>query len=315
LCLLAAVDVVFAVLTCSDPGQLSMKVGEEDSLESTCICSVENTGVGFVQDSPVYSYSEPGIPIVGKSVLGPDVFFGKNQSNFTVRYTFRGFDNMLGGEDSLTQQFQWRAYCTANDSIITESQVMNFTVQMNSSDAEMAALEPPAAIAIPGGCLVEGSETPVRMSFEAPNASANYRKLIGDWKEGDELPRVVSRPSGAKRFTASGEESGSWAAGDRSQPIRFLKGIEAEPDGHSLKLLFKPSGGAGSDESWKACMIPGDGFNWFPEICTDQFVVRPSQGECDDLLTTATISGGTSPLPSLASLFLGFVCVQFARLY
>lgn len=303
LCVCGAVDIVFAVITCSDPGQLSMQVGEENSLESTCVfpqeCGWENQGVQGVVGDPPPSYSEPGVPIVGKRFLG----FGL--SNVTVRTTFRGLDNMLGETDSLTEQFQWRVYCTGNNSNTTESQVMNFSVQMSRSDAGMAALEPPAGI--PVGCLVEGNESPVFMSFAAPNASATYRQLVGGWKEGDELPWLHSRPSGAVQFTALGEHR--WDAG--SQPI--LKGIEAEPDGHSLKLLFKPSGGAGSGESWKACMFPGDGFNWFPEICTDQFIVRPTQRECDDLSTTTTISGGTSALPSLAGLFIGFAFFQFAR--
>jgi hypothetical protein len=287
-----------------------MKVGEENALESTCIfpkeCGIEYQGFQGVDGIPPPSYSEPGVPIVGKRFLNFGPYYVECP-NITVRYTLRGFDNMLGGRDRLTEQFQWWAFCTGNSSNITESQVMTFTVQMSSSDAEMAALEPPAAI--PVGCRVEGDETPVLMSFAAPNASATYRKLIGDWKEGDELPWVFSRPSGAIRFTAAGDQY--WDAAQ--QPI--LKGIEAESDGHSLKLFFKPLGGAVYGESWKACMFPGDGFNWFPEICTDNFVVRPSQGECDELLTTTTSSGGTAALPSLAGLFLGFACFQFARVY
>lgn len=302
LCVFVVVDVVCAVIICSDPGQISMKVGEENSLESTCIFPMECNGGSkeLYENRPPPYYSSSGVPIVGKGSVG----FG--QSNLTVRYTFRGFDNMLGGKDSVTEQFQWKASCTANDSSIAESQLMNFTVQIGSSDAEMAALEPPAEI--PVGCLVEGIETPVSMSFDAPNASVTYRELVGDWKAGDALPWVLSRPSGATQFTAQGEHH--WDAG--SQPI--LKGIEAEPDGLSLKLLLKPSVGASSSESWTVCMVPGDGFNWFPEICTDKFVVRQSQEECDDLSTTTTISGGTSALPSLTGLVCGFACFLFACL-
>ncbi|CAK0861215.1 unnamed protein product, partial [Prorocentrum cordatum] len=98
---------------------------------------------------------------------------------------------------------------------------------MGRSDDGMFALEPPAEI--PVDCLVEGSETLVPMIFTAPDASASYRALIGGWKEGDELPWVFSRPAEVMQFTEWSTHE--WDAG--SQPI--LKGIEAEPDGRSLK--------------------------------------------------------------------------------
>jgi hypothetical protein len=291
------VDVVSAVIWCSDPGPLSMKVGEVKSLESTCVFPTECIpGSQKVEYYVNPSYSP--MPIVMKEW---NLF--RPEKNSTVKYTIRGFDNMLGGEDSSTEQFQWTASCTANGSNTTESQVMNFTVQMGRSDADKVALEPPTEIPVPGDCLVEGIETPVLMSFR--NVSVNYRELVGDWKAGDALPWVLSRPSGATRFTTQG--SHSWPA--ESQPI--LKGIETEPDGLSLKLLLKPSGGASSSESWKVCMFPGDGFNWFREICTVQFAVRQSQEECNDLTTT---SGGTSALPSLTGLLCGFACFLFACL-
>jgi hypothetical protein len=283
LCVFVGVDVVFAVITCSDPGPLSMKVGEVKSLESTCAFPTECIDQWLRYSVPP-GYPESPIVVKLNTSLA---------ENSTVIYTFRGFDNMLGGKDSITEQFQWTVGCTANDSN-AESHAMNFTVQMNRSDADKVALEPPTAIPIPADCLVEGIETPVLMSFQ--NVSVTYRELVGDWKAGDALPWVLSRPSGATRFTAQGEQS--WDA--ESQPI--LKGIEAEPDDLSLRLLLKPSGGASSSESWKVCMIPGDGFNWFPEICTGQFAVRQSQEECNDLTTTTTISGGTSALPSLRGL-------------
>jgi hypothetical protein len=294
LCVFVVVDVVFAVITCSDPGPLSMKVGEVKTLESTCVLPTECTHPWFRYTVPP---GYPESPIVVKNLW--------LVTNSTVIYTFRGFDNMLGGKDSITQQFQWTVGCTANDSN-TESQVMNFTVQMNRSDADKVALEPPTAIQIPADCLVEGIETPVLMSFQ--NVSVTYRELAGGWKAGDALPWVLSRPSGATRFTAQGKQD--WDA--ESQPI--LKGIEAELDGLSLRLLLKPSDVASSSDSWKVCMIPGDGFNWFPEICTGQFAVRQSQEECNDMTTTTAISGGTSALPSLTGLLCGFACFLFACL-
>mmetsp|Transcript_94901 Transcript_94901/g.247178 ORF Transcript_94901/g.247178 Transcript_94901/m.247178 type:complete len:212 (-) Transcript_94901:265-900(-) len=211
---------------------------------------------------------------------------------------------MLGGKDSLIEHFLWTVSCSANNSNITDAHVMNFTVQMGRSDDGMFALEPPAEI--PVDCLVEGSETLVPMIFTAPDASASYRALIGGWKEGDELPWVFSRPAEVMQFTEWSTHE--WDAG--SQPI--LKGIEAEPDGRSLKLLFKPNGGASYGESWKVCMYPGDGFNWFPKICTGQFVVRSGPEECD--ATPTTISGGTLSFPSLASLVFGFASCHIVRL-
>merc|ERR1712217_843380 len=95
-------------------------------------------------------------------------------------------------------------------------------------------------------------------------------------------------------------------------------GIEAGPDSHSLWLVLKPpssqlalrgSGGV----SWKVCVIPGDGYNYYDQLCTETFPVMKSQDECDAAPpTTAPPTSGAAPLPrSTAKLLVMIAFVIF----
>merc|ERR1719352_1740487 len=119
-----------------------------------------------------------GVPIIGKSerTIGPGLV------SYTMKNTFRGFDNMLNEGQDVTKSFEFTFSNTPTGSS-TESVVVNFTVHLSMSDSHEAALVPPTEIAVP--CLVQGVETPVVVNFGAPNASLTYRSLVSGWKSTD----------------------------------------------------------------------------------------------------------------------------------
>jgi len=231
-----------------------------------------------------------GEPIVRSMALFPGV---ENRSvlNFTLQNTFRGFENMLGEGQSATRTFEYDMTCTKG--LNSESTVVNFTAELFGS-ADHAAVVPPAEIAIP--CLVQGVETPVVVDFGTPNASLTYRSLVAGWRKTDlSMPWVYSRPSRAISTSRCPLSTGCRAYYDRnSQPI--LQSIAAGPNyGSSLVLNIKPPVTAlRYDMSWQVCIIPGDGYNWFPEICTQDFPVRKSQEECDATTTTTPTSSAST---------------------
>jgi hypothetical protein len=207
---------------------------------------------------------------------------------------------MLGEGQHAIRSLEWEFRCTLNGSN-SESTVVNFTVELFRS-ADHAAVVPPAEIAIP--CLVQSVETPVVVDFGTPNASLTYRSLVAGWTKTDfTMPWVYSRPSQAKSMTPT---FGHWYDSG-SQPI--LQSIAAGPNGSSLVLNIKPPESWFYDVSWQICIIPGDGYNWFPEICTQDFPVRKSQEECD-ATTTTTPSSSASTLHKFGTWRLALVVMM-----
>lgn len=279
-----SVAVASADISCQQLGTTSGHAGSDTTIKQECTmpsggCS--KTAVSW----PVPSYSLTSeLSIVGKASDEWDLGFEK----LTMHDTFRGFDNLLP-KDGVTKTFQREVSCTAKDSNITEKQVVNITINMMRSDPDQAAVVPPSEISVP--CLVEGVETPVVVNFATPNSSLTYRSLVADWKMGDDIPWVNSRPSKA----TSKSPTGTNVYDSASQPILSsieLAELTESNNGHSLVLNMKPPSSGDKLMSWQVCIIPGDGYNWFPEICTQEFAVRQSQEECDE--TTTTSSGSVS---------------------
>jgi len=194
----------------------------------------------------------------------------------------------MGDREAVTQTFTRLVTCTTTGNA-QETQLFNFTVRMGKSTTNAVALKPPASI--PVGCLVADEETRVLVNFGTPNASVEYRSLSTGWKYNDELPLVASRPLSAWRGQPS--TTNTWDAGSQ----QVLRSIEAGPNSSSLVLVLKPSSSqtalrGSSSVSWKVCMIPGDDYNYYPELCTETFPVMGSQAECD----AAPPTSGAAPL-------------------
>jgi len=291
LALLLSVDVASADISCDNPGTLTMRAGAAMTIKQDC--TMPSGGCSAAGATwPLPTYTIPGIPIVGKDSDDWAAGFEK----VTMHNTFRGFDNLLP-EGGVTKTFERTVSCTPKDSTTPEVKVVNLTVHMMRSDSDQAAVVPPAEISVP--CLVEGVETPVVVNFGTPNSSLTYRSLVADWKMNEDIPWVYSRPSSATSKTPT--DTTKYEAS--TQPI--LSSIELSgSNGHSLVLNMKPPESSGGNlMSWQVCIIPGDGYNWFPEICTQEFAVRKSQEECDE--TTTTSSGSVSA-------FHGFTTWKFA---
>lgn len=215
----------------------------------------------------------------------------------------RGLDNMIGEEGAVTRTFTQELKCVANTTGATETQLLNVTVKMAKSSPTLAALEPPSSIAV--GCLVEDVETRVLANFSAPNASVAYRALTAAWQIGDALPWVSSGPWSATRFSAHSKKKFDAA----SQFI--LRSLNVGTDGRSLELVLKPPGGQAGlrgvrDASWKVCIVPGDGYNYYAELCTETFPVRQSKAECD-MSTTPPPTSDSALLHSSVALPLAFL--------
>lgn len=264
-----------------------MRVGQDGTLESACTFTPACTSIASTPPDIGYPLSYAP-PIVGQASQS----FGAGLQAMTIKNTFRGFDNGLPGGETIGKEFLWLVAC--NRSIGTESTVINYTVSMSRSAIDAmdvrAALEPPAKIEVP--CLVAGVQTQQEVKFHKPNSSLTYRELVSGWKKGQDIPWVYSRPSTVTKLTPTSSQK--WDAA--SQPI--LHGIRAGAEHSSLTLNLKPPpSNQGADESWIVCIIPGDGYNWFPEICSEEFPVRRSQEECDAITATTTtpmISGASA---------------------
>lgn len=279
--LLVTFDIaVAAVISCTNPSPVAILAGSE--VTSSAFCVMPEGCEEFRTTLPGTEYPlTSGEPIVRRMEhsIGPGFL------NYTLQNTFRGFENMLGEGQSATRTFEWDLRCTPKG-LNSESTVVNFTAELFGS-ADHAAVVPPAEIAIP--CLVQGVETPVVVDFGTPNASLTYRSLVAGWKKTDlNMPWVYSRPSKARSTTPT---STHWYDSD-SQPI--LQSIAAGPNGSSLVLNIKPPKSWLYDLSWQVCIIPGDGYNWFPEICTQDFPVQKSQEECDATTTTTPTSSAST---------------------
>jgi len=284
-------NVSAAAITCSHQST-SMNVGEQVPVEGTC--TLPSGGCSTLTMGGFELYSWAPTPIVGTqaSVMGP--------TTVKLAATFRGFDNMIGDQGAVTETFTHRISCTQGND--TETELLNITVRMAKSGTDAKALEAP--VSIPVGCLVEDVETRVLVNFGASNSSATYQSLMTGWKKSDKSAWVTSRP-----LSATSESQGSTNTYDAgSQPI--LQSIEAGPDTKSLYLVLKPSSSQaalrGSDsvssKTWKLCMIPGDGFNYYKQLCTETFPVMRSQALCD-----STGTSGAAPLR--ASLVLVFAMI------
>jgi hypothetical protein len=296
--LLVTFDIaVAAVISCTNPSPVAILAGGEGT--SSTVCVMPEGCEKFSTTLPGTEYPLPsGEPLVRRMEhsIGPGLL------NYTLQNTFRGFENMLGEGQYAIRSFEWEFRCTPKG-LNSESTVVNFTVELFGS-ADHAAVVPPAEIAIP--CLVQSVETPVVVDFGTPNASLTYRSLVAGWTKTDfNMPWVYSRPSQARSMTPT---SAHWYD-SRSQPI--LQSIAAGPNGSSLVLNIKPPESWFYDVSWQICIIPGDGYNWFPEICTQYFPVRKSQEECDGTTTTTTTpSSSASTLHSFGTWRLALVVMM-----
>jgi len=237
-------------------------------------------------------YTWAPTPIVGTQTQGQG---GDNTVKLAAN--FRGFDNMIGDQGAVTETFYHRITCTQGND--TETGFFNITVRMAKSGTDSKALEPPESI--PVDCLVEDVETRVLVSFGASNSSAAYQSLMSGWKKSDKSAWVTSRPLSATS-TSQGSENHYDA---NLQPI--LQSIEAGPDTRSLYLVLKPPSSQaalrGSDSvSWKLCMIPGDGFNYYKQLCTETFPVMRRQAYCD-----STGTSGAAPLRASLVLVLAMI--------
>jgi len=279
---LAALDVAFGVISCTNPHTVDIRPGE-DGTSSTFCTMPEGCAGGFSATIPEgigYPLNRNlDTPIMGNmySSIGPGFV------NYTLRNTFRGFENMLHNEQEVTRNFEWPLSCISKSGNESRT-VVNFTVTLNRPESYEAAVAPPSEIDVP--CLVQGVETPVTVNFGTPNSSLTYRSLVADWTRNDgSMPRVASRPLSAIMTTSTSTKRYDGGA----QPI--LQSIETGPNGYSLVLNMKPPESNYLQESWQVCIVPGDGYNWFPQICTQAFPVKKSQAECD--ATTTTVSSGS----------------------
>lgn len=272
-----------ASISCSGNDQsISSVVGSEVSFEG--VCSLPAGGCSSLEVGGSVLYSWAATPIVGHDQLVSNIDMSKE-----VKFgaTFRGFDNMIGEAGAVTHTFAHTIKCITNSTGATETQTFNVTVNMARSSPPAAALKPPATIAV--GCLVEDVETRVHAKFEAPDASTTYRDLTAAWKKEDALPWVSSRPWSATQTSSNSQHN--FDAG--AQPI--IQSISLGPDEHTLELVLKPPSAqmslrGASDVSWRACIVPGDGFNYYAELCTETFPVRKSHAECEMASTTAPLS-------------------------
>jgi hypothetical protein len=294
--LLVTFDIaVAAVISCTNPSPVAILAGGEGT--SSAVCVMPEGCEKFSTTLPGTEYPlTSGEPIVRRMEhsIGPGLL------NYTLQNTFRGFENMLGEGQYAIRSFEWEFRCNMPSEAL--STVVNFTVELFGS-ADHAAVVPPAEIAIP--CLVQSVETPVVVDFGTPNASLTYRSLVAGWTKADfNMPWVYSRPLVARSRKTTGMIH--WYD-SRSQPI--LQSIAAGPNGSSLVLNIKPPESWFYDVSWQICIIPGDGYNWFPEICTQDFPVRKSEEECD-ATTTTTPSSSASTLHSFGTWRLALVVMM-----
>jgi len=277
-------NVSAAAITCSPSHQaLSMSVGQQAPVYASCTYPAGFCSSDFSISGPLL-YTWAPTPIVG--MLTQEV--GNESVKFTAM--FRGFDNMMGDQEAVTETFTHRINCTQGND--TETALFNLTVHMAKSVQvpRAKALEPPASI--PVGCLVQDVETRVLVNFSASNSSATHQSLMSGWKKSDKddwSAWVPSRPLSATRKSQGSEDSYD----ADSQPI--LQSIEAGPDSKSLYLVLKPPSSEaslrGSDSvSWKLCMIPADGLNYYKQLCTETFPVMSSQAQCDSTGTSGAAS-------------------------
>jgi len=284
-----------AIITCTEQS-VSTSVGQQTSVGGSCTLPVGGCNPLSVGGKILYTWAPQ--PIVGKYSID----MANSTGTIKLGGTFWGFDNMIGDREAVTQTFTQLVNCTTTGNA-QETQLFNITVRMGKSTTNTAALKPPASI--PVGCLVAEEETRVLVNFGTPNASAQYHSLSTGWKYNDELPLVASRPLSAWRGPPS---TATWDAGSQ----QILRSIEAGPNSSSLVLVLKPSSsqtglrGSGG-VSWKVCMIPGDGYNYYPELCTGTFPVMGSQAECDATPPTS----GAAPLRKPVAQFLVMTFVVF----
>jgi len=228
--------------------------------------------------------------------------FGVNFSNVTVEATFRGFDNELGGLDRKTINTSLEISCIPR--VGKEPIVETVTTRFNliASSPTSAPWEPPANVVVP--CLVRGETAKATLNFGTADAAATHSQLT-TWTRPDDLPWVGSRPSRAVRTVRTAGSVDTVTYDALGQPI--LKAIESGPEDGSLVLALKPELDS-SDASWKVCIYPGDGVNYYDELCTEEFDVRGSQALCDvaSKVTTTAASGASTLAASSALLALSF---------
>jgi hypothetical protein len=282
---LAALDVAFGVISCNNPQPVVLRPGDEGT--SSAFCTMPEGCAGGFNTTIPEGMGYPlnvnlDTPIMGKY----ESSMGAGFANYTLRSTFLGFVNMLHDEQKVTRNFEWPLSCISKSGNESRT-VVNFTVTLSRPESYEAAVVPPSEIDVP--CLVQGVETPVSVSFGTPNSSLTYRSLVAGWKRTDgSIPWVYSRPLSAIRTTSTSTNRYDGGA----QPI--MQSIESGPSGYSLVVNMKPPESNDFEVSWQVCIVPGDGYNWFPQLCTQAFAVKKSQAECDATTTTTTTSGSIS---------------------
>jgi len=290
-----------AVITCTQQS-VSTSVGQRIAVGGSCALPVEGCTSLSVGGAVLDNWAPK--PIVGKYSIEL-----ATTGTIKISCTFWGFDNMIGDREEVTQTFTQLVNCTTTGNV-QETQLSNTTVRMGKSTTNAVALKPPASI--PVVCLVADEESRVLVNFGTPNASAQYRSLSTGWKYNDELPLVASRPLSAWRRAA--DSTASWDAGSQ----RILRSIEAGPNSSSLVLVLKPSisqtalRGSGG-VSWKVCIIPGDGYNYYPELCTETFPVLGSQAECDATSPTSGAAPLRKPVAQLLVMTFVVFCLASMR--
>lgn len=251
-------------IQCVSASPVSLQVGDTAIAETVCIMPEGCNSVSEGQPANVPYYGPKPV------VMRTHSTWAANFSNVTIRNTFRGFDNMLGARETLTVNVSQEIQCSSGDESV--AQWINLSVEVMRSAINTAPWMLPSQIPVP--CLVVGSATRVVAAFHSTNASASHAALRGSWARGADMPWVLSRPASAVRIAPDSRESyDAW-----SQPI--LQEIEDGPNSSSLTLVLKPPAD-GDDVSWQVCITPGDGYNYYSEVCTEEFAVRADQAACD----------------------------------
>jgi len=250
--------------------ELVVTAGSTLTAEVSCVFRGPCKGMGFSL-SPLTEYSES--PLLGKQSLLVDTKGGK----YRVTYMLRSLDNMIDGREAIWVNWTQRADCRPEadaDNQTTEECNKEVAVRVEASVPPASAWELLEKVSVP--CLVAGISRKVTVKFGKASASLRrkYQPLRGSWAQGQELPWVLSRPSGATERSPGGTQSFN------AESQEILQRLDALPAGDGLTLeLLAERGGLGI--SWQVCFYPGDGYNWYAELCTEVAVRRTSQ-ECAD---------------------------------
>jgi len=267
---LAALAMVLSAGACNSSETIEFVAGSEVQSSTTCQlaaggCRATRTGL------PIPTYAAE--PLVMKSSF---VWFD-NMGNVTVVNTFRGFDNMLGNRSQVWVNFSQELECVRAIDNLTVRSIMDFNVSIAKSSTSSSAWVEPEEIPLPKSlpCIVQG-EGPYSFlaHFGRADSSGTY-PLQGQWQFGDELPWILSRPSRAVMRTPHATHEYDWA----SQSI--LRKISTGPTPDSLELEILPPASSDRDTTWKICLYPGDGFNYYKEVCTAEFPVKLRSTDCE----------------------------------